>query len=844
MSQRSIQDILPLVAKPSRYLGLETNIIRKNHANVALRIVLAFPDMYEIGTSHFGLQILYHLLNQQNEIVAERVFAPDVDMQRRLQSSDLPLVSLESHQALINFDIIGFSLLYELNYTNILTILELSNIPFYARSRNDNHPLIVAGGPCTCNPEPVAEFFDAMVIGDGEGVIIKMTQKWLEWKKGGRRNRALLLEQWSHIEGVYIPCFFDPVYTPDGFQKLVPKQSGYRRIKRAIVDDLDQAPFPEAPVVPFGKPVHDRLRLEVARGCTRGCRFCQAGMIYRPVRERSVDTILGLTQKSLDSTGYEDLSLLSLSTGDYECIAPLMRLLMARCASDHVAVSLPSLRAGTLTPELMTLIKKVRKTGFTIAPEAGSQRLRNVINKNISEEEIVATVENAFQLGWQVIKLYFMIGLPTESDEDLEAIVKLVDRLGKLKRSSKRRGQINVSVATFIPKSHTPFQWDGQISVDESRRRIQWLQNQLRRPGISFKWQHPDVSHLEGLWARGDRRLSQLLVAAYQRGCQFDGWSDHFNYHQWLAACRDTGVDLDFYTVRRREKTEPFPWDHIDSRVTKDFLWEESIKARSGQPTSDCRKGDCNQCGVCDFEVIAPKVFDVCRSADSSLPGNGQPDETVWRKYRIVFSKTGPARFFGHLEMVNLFIRAINRADITVKYSKGFHPKPRLIFKDALPVGLESRHEILFITAADPIGSDEILNRLNSQLPQGLVVDDCQLAASGAPAELNHLATYQVYLPGGAFTADELERFKQQREHIVTRTNRKGKVKKVDLRAAVDDITVVTDSKMEMALQSSSGKIVRPSEILKEIFTFTDEQLKFAKIIKIRPRSKSTPAAK
>jgi radical SAM-linked protein len=399
-------------------------------------------------------------------------------------------------------------------------------------------------------------------------------------------------------------------------------------------------------------------------------------------------------------------------------------------------------------------------------------------------------------------------------------------------------------VATFIPKSHTPFQWDSQISVAESRRRIQWLQNQLRRPGISFKWQHPHVSRLEGLWARGDRRLSRLLVAAYQRGCQFDGWSDHFDYHQWLAACRDAQVDIDFYTARRRDKSEPLPWDHIDSRVEKKFLWEESIKARAGQPTADCRKGDCNLCGVCDFKSIAPRVFDVCRSADGSPTGNGPSEETIWRKYKIIFSKTDQARFFGHLEMVNLFSRAINRAGITVKYSKGFHPKPKLSFKDALPVGLESRYEILHITAADDIAGAEILKRLNLQLPQGLVVEECRLADDGPPAELNNFTTYQIYLPAGAFNAEALKGFCQLSEHIVTKTNRKGKVKKVDLRAAVVNIDVVTDSKMEMILQSSSGKIVRPNGTLKEIFTLTDAQLKSARIIKIRTRTESTPAAK
>ncbi|MGD9274570.1 MAG: TIGR03960 family B12-binding radical SAM protein, partial [Desulfobacterales bacterium] len=482
MAEPSIQDLLAGIEQPSRYLGIETNAVHKDHSRVDLHAVLAFPDLYDIGTSHFGMQILYHILNQRPDTVAERVFTPGVDMEARLRTLGRPLTSLESGIPLRKFDIIGFSLLYELNYTNILTMLDLSNIAFLTAQRQENEPLIIAGGPCACNPEPVADFFDAMLIGDGEAAVIAMVEKWLAWKKDGRKSRQALMRQWSEIDGVYIPSFFKPMYDMKGLQHLEPKYTSYTRIRRTVVGNLDGAAFPSQPVVPFGRPIHDRLRLEVARGCTRGCRFCQAGMIYRPVRERSVQTLMNQTARALWHTGYEDLSLLSLSTGDYSCIETLMQLLMDRCAGDHVAVSLPSLRAGTLTPELMNLIKMVRKTGFTIAPEAGSQRLRNVINKNIDEAEIVETVENAFRLGWQVIKLYFMVGLPTETGDDLTAIFDLVQRLRRLKRPERRRGQINVSVATFIPKPHTPFQWVGQDSLEDAHKKIQRLKNKLKVP--------------------------------------------------------------------------------------------------------------------------------------------------------------------------------------------------------------------------------------------------------------------------------------------------------------------------------------------------------------------------
>ncbi len=833
MSIKTIEDILPLVEKPSRYLGGEINQSKKDPDRVKLRFALAFPDLYEIGTSHFGMQILYHILNAHADIAAERVFAPGIDMEARLRSAGLPLFTLESRRPLNRFDIIGFSLLYELNYTNMLSMLELAGIPFYAADRDNAHPIIIAGGPCTCNPEPVADFFDAVIVGDGETVILQLAQTWMECNANSRPDKEALLKRWSRIEGVYIPAFFEPQYDACGFQTLVPRYADYTHVTRTIVADLDQVPFPEKPIVPYGKPVHDRLRLEVARGCTRGCRFCQAGMIYRPVRERSPESLLALGDQSLKATGYEDISLLSLSTGDYGCIVPLMERLMSRFAAENVAVSLPSLRAGTLTPELMKLIKTVRKTGFTIAPEAGSQRLRDVINKNISEAEIFATVKDAFDLGWQVIKLYFMIGLPTETAEDLKALVDLVKALRKIKSSSKFRGQINVSLATFIPKPHTPFQWAAQLSLTESEDRIKRVQDQLKLSGIKIKWQGPKVSRLEGVWARGDRRLSRLLVAAYNKGCKFDGWSDHFRFDLWESAFDEEGVDPDFYTTRARDVCEPLPWDHINTQLTKTFLSAEWENAHQGVYTADCRVDDCNQCGVCDFEQIEPLTH-------KSLAGNfvkARPSDiekqATYKKLSVFYTKQDTAKYFGHLELVNIFLRALKRADIEVKFSEGFHPKPKVSFDNPLPVGIESLKERFIVTVPDYIRPQAVMDGLNAHLPAGLIITRCELAPKKTPASRHQLVRYQVTLKEDLLEEARLNAFKHRSEAPIRLMSPKGKLKKLDLKAIVERCELVNSRQLKFTLRSEPGKTVRPFDILRHIFNLSEDQVKQATITKL-----------
>lgn len=839
------------MAGPSRYLGSEVNSVHKDPRLVRLRFALAFPDRYDIGMSHFGMQILYHILNRDHRIAAERVFAPDLDMGAHLAASGAPLCSLESGTPLPLFDIIGFSLLYELNYTNILMMLDLAGIPFRSALRDVSHPLIIAGGPCTVNPEPVADFFDAMVIGDGETVITQMTEAWMAWWEDGGRDRDALLRTWAGLEGVYVPAFFSVRYDASGFQYAEPMIPGYEKVTRTIVPDLDAADFPDRPVVAFGRPVHDRLRLEIARGCSRGCRFCQAGMIYRPVRERSLENLLDLAERAVAATGYDDLSVLSLSTGDYGCLAPLMQELMERFSSRRIAVSIPSFRAGTLTPALMKQIRRVRKTGFTIAPEAGSERLRAVINKNISEQDVIGTVSHAFSLGWRVIKLYFMIGLPTETDADMEAIVDMVGRVRNGPANGGRKGNIHVSVATFIPKPHVPFQWDPQITTAQSRDRIEYLRSRLRMRGVTFKWQKPEASLLEGLWARGDRRLSGLLETAWQKGCRFDGWTDTFDSRLWEAALDQSGIDINFFTTRRRSFEEPLPWDHIDARVSKSFLLHEREKAGRSETTPDCRGGQCQACGVCDMNRILPRCAP--EPAAASYPptihyappgeapptngGNGKTDtdapEPVYAC--LAYTRQGPARYFGHLELVTIFSRAIRRAGLPVVFSKGFHPKPKMSFHNPLPVGMESESEICYISLSENVDCRDMITQLNRQLPTGVFVHNCRILPPGQRPKfvIPETAAYRVTIEGSAFNPDIIAKFHQSEEWQFDRTSHKGETRRFDLKDVVTGLERISTDIMEIRLRKTEGKTLRPDDVLKAVFKFSEESVRRARIVKL-----------
>lgn len=832
MQPTRIQDILGRVEKPSRYLGTESNRVIKDPSRVALHMALAFPDLYEIGTSHFGMQILYHLLNQREDVAAERVFAPAKDMESQMRGNGLPLCSLESQTPLGQFHILGFSLLYELNFTNVLNMLDLGGIPLYTAQRGDAHPLVIAGGPCVSNPEPMAPFFDAMVFGDGEIVLPLMVDVWKAWRQEENRDRTSLLRQWSRLEGVYVPAFFEASVDAQGFQRLTPVHDDYTHITRAIVADLDAAFFPEHPIVPFGRPVHDRLRMEISRGCGRGCRFCQAGMIYRPVRERSPQTLLRLSQASLANTGYEDLSLLSLSTGDYTCLAEVMETLMQRCQADQVAVSLPSIRAGTLTPTLMGLIKRVRKTGFTIAPEAGSQRLRDVINKNIRFEEIEATVRDAFSLGWQVIKLYFMIGLPSETDADLDAIAEMVTALKKIK-PGKRRGQINVSVTTFIPKAHTPFQWATQISQEEAWSRLERIKSKLRIQGVQVKWQHPAMSQLEGAIARGDRRMAGVIEQAWRLGCTFDGWSDHFDFDRWQHAFDASKVHIDAFTSRPRQLDEPLPWDHMDARVARGFLKDQWLAAQKGELLPDCRSGQCHSCGVCNFTTVQPQRYEQCPSAVTST-------ETETAKQYIamelVYTKVNRARFFGHLELANLFSRALRRAQIDVLFSQGFHPMARISFDDPLPLGMESQAERLWLKVAEPLTCQTVLERMAGQLPEGIEIVSCRVVSEKRPKAATSLDRYHVCLPESLEEAHHLELFRAQPSWPYVRAKGASLRHEVDLKTVITLLERIANGPLLVEIRKAGTITIRPVDVLRSVLHLPEESLGTVRTVKLKSR--------
>ena len=792
------EDFLPLVTKPARYIDHEVNAVRKDLATVRTKVCLLFPDTYEVGMSHLGLRVLYHILNGRDDTACERAFSPWTDYEELLRASRLPLTSLESGLPLGRFDVVGVTLQYELSATNILVALDLAGIPRRSRDRDDSHPLIVAGGPCSVNPEPLSEFIDVFFIGEAEEAVHELVETVQQHARRSDRLTAL-----ARRDGYSVPSL------------------GKAVVRRRHLQSIDTAPFPDRPLLPLLRPVHDRVTVEVARGCIRGCRFCQAGIIYRPYRERSPGTVKELLGSSLACTGYEELSLASLSTGDYSSIQPLILELMERYRQDRVSVSLPSLRVGTLTPEMIKAIAGTRKTGFTLAPEAGTERLRRVINKPVSDLDLMEAAETIFASGWSVLKLYFMIGLPTETDADLDGIIRLAHDLHSLgRRTSKRHVQINISVSTFVPKPHTPFQWFGQLPTDEVRRRQAFLERGLRRRGIALKPHNPDMSLLEGAFARGDAALGRVIEAAVDRGCRMDGWTECFDFAKWREAFAACGLDPADYASRTFALDAELPWDHVRSGVTKEFLRKEYQRALSAEVTGNCRV-ECTHCGMgCGdggTESLGRPPEPAAEAPSPAAPARTAPVPEMTTRFRMQFSKTGPIRFLSHLDLMTLFHRAAVRAGVPLAFTQGFNPHPKIAFGPPLPVGMESEAEYLDIETDPLVDLLQAVKDLNRTLPEGIRI----LAARVVPKKADSLSgsikryLYAVEIPQELAdrAGERIEDFLGQRSVVVAKD---GKQK--DIRPGIESIVRNEAGLLEIAIQDTEASKPRVIDVIEKLF--------------------------
>lgn len=838
MNLKSIvhNELLPRVEKPSRYLGTELNTVHKNPEEVDLRVCFFFPDLYELGLGNLGLHILYAILNERDWIWAERGYTPAPDMEAALRKRDIPMFMHESKDPLDVCDLIGFSMQSELTYTNILNALDLARIPLRSKDRDDSHPLIFGGGPSVFNPEPVAPFFDFFLIGEGEDAVVEIAEALRPLKDAPRADRLRAMEK---IEGVYVPELYPFEVMDDG--QILPKEDA-PKIRKRLVENLDGATFPTNYIVPFTQLVHDGIGIEVLRGCTQGCRFCQAGMVTRPVRERSLKNIDMLMERTLENTGMDAVSLVSLSTCDFSRPRTLVKQAAERAHKDNVSVSLPSLRLDSFAVEMSDMVSGVRRSGLTFAPEAATPRLRSVINKFIPDEGLLTMAAEAYRRNWDHVKTYFMIGLPTERDEDVIAIADLCIRTLRMGREINHRAGVRTGVSTFIPKPFTPFQWAEQIGVEETLRRQRLLNDRFRKHA-NIKFGHHDAraSWLEGLLARADRRGADLIEAAWRKGARLETWDEHLNIGAWEAAVEEINYDV-AGMFRERDINERLPWDHIDILIDKAWLqkdWQNALELKYAQ---DCRAGKCHLCGViyrerelCKHMIKNQKAGHV-EEEDSweGIPEKTleQPDAVQRLRFRI--GRTGDLRHLGHLEHKEAWVRTLRRAHAPMAYTKGFHAQPKLQFAAALPVGEETLGDYMDVMLRERVEPEDLRARMSATTPNGLrvlSVEEVPLRADALMAAVTGISYHLHAEVDSTELAARIDALMAQEEILATRKLKAKKRKKgrrrggigpdtmeVNLRPMLSDLQIVQQEGRQVTIAFTTtdceGRLAKPKEIV------------------------------